>query len=192
MGRRLQLEPGFTLIELMVVVTIVGILAAIAVVSYRHFIDQAKAVEAEVALAEVHRLELVYHANHGSYTDNLSQLGFSMVPSLKYYSVQVRVHSGGAGFYASAIPQTRSPDQTGLLLNRTPDGQVSMTKADPITLAAQMGSASGGNGGSGQSPLGTEGSFPAPATQDAKLGCRNGGEATVAEDGLLDMNFCFR
>jgi prepilin-type N-terminal cleavage/methylation domain-containing protein len=192
MGCSPNLERGFTLIELMVVVTIVGILAAIAVLSYRHFTDQAKAVEAEVALAEVHRLELGYYANNGSYTDNLNQLGFSMGPSLKYYSVQVRVHSGGAAFFASAIPLTRSPGQTGLLLSRTPDGQVGVTKADPITLAAQMGGASGAGGDSGLSPSGPEGASGTPAAKDAKLGCKSGGEATVAADGLLDMNFCFR
>lgn len=192
MARSLKFERGFTLIELMVVVTIVGILAAIAVLSYRHFTGQAKGVEAEVALAEVHRLELVYYANNGSYTDNLNQLGFSMVPSLRYYSVQVRVHSGGAAFYASALPLTRSPDQTGLLLSRTPDGQVGVTKGDPIALAAQMGGAPGGTGDSGLSPLGSEGTLTSPAAKDAKLGCKQGGEATVAADGLLDMNFCFR
>ncbi len=192
MARPLKLERGFTLIELMVVVTIVGILAAVAVASYRHFTDKAKAVEAEVALAEVHRLELIYNADHGSYTDDLNALKFSLPPTLKYYSVQVRVHSGGAAFYALALPLTRSGDQMGLLLSRTPDGQVGVAKADPITLAAQMGGLSSSSGNSSQDPMGAGGTIPGAEGGVTKPGCREGGEATTAADGLLDTNFCLR
>jgi prepilin-type N-terminal cleavage/methylation domain-containing protein len=50
-------EQGFTLIELMVVLAILGILVSIASVSYQVFIKKAITVEAETALHEVNRLE---------------------------------------------------------------------------------------------------------------------------------------
>ena len=68
MERRPAKEEGFTLIELTAVVAIVGILAALAIVSYRHFTWKAKNVEAEVALVEVHRLQQMHLANTGSYS----------------------------------------------------------------------------------------------------------------------------
>jgi len=188
MGRRLNTGQGFTLIELMVVVAIVGVLALIAVASYRHFTAQAKAVEAEVALAEVHRLEVVYYANHGVFTNDFNALGFSLAPSLKYYSIQIQVLSGGAAYDASALPLIRDPDQVGLLLRQTPDGRVVITKTNAASLAAQTGSAVGGDGDSNVSAMGSGGT----AGSTPKLSCKEGGEATVAADGLLDMNFCLK
>jgi type IV pilus assembly protein PilA len=187
-----KVDRGFTLVELMVVVTIVGILAALAGVSYRHFTERAKAVEAEVALAEVHRLELLYHANHGSYTDDLKALGFSLPASLRYYSIQVRTDSGGRAFYALALPLNRSSDPTALLLSQAPDGQVGVTKGDPVALAARLGGPSGSGDDSGQSSHQGDASVGGQGGQDRKLSCREGGEATVAADGLLDMNFCLK
>ena len=60
-------RPGaFTLVELMVVVAIIGVLATVAVASYQHFTKKAQSVEAEVALAEIHRLQQLHHAQNGS------------------------------------------------------------------------------------------------------------------------------
>jgi prepilin-type N-terminal cleavage/methylation domain-containing protein len=172
MARSLKSERGFTLIELMVVVTIVGILAALASVSYRHFTERAKAVEAEAALAEIHRLELLYQANHGFYTDDFKALGFTLSAALKYYSVQIRTDSGGRAFYVLALPLSRTSDLTGLLLSRAQDGQVGVTKGAPITLAAQLSGLSAPGGDSGSNPIAGGGAAAGQGGQERKLGCR--------------------
>jgi len=66
MTQRLRGNLGFTLIELMVVLAILSILAAIAMVSHKHFLEKARTVEAEVALAEINRLEIIYHPRKSS------------------------------------------------------------------------------------------------------------------------------
>ncbi|HEU5093372.1 MAG TPA: hypothetical protein VFT30_11845, partial [Nitrospira sp.] len=38
---------------------------------------QVAAVEAEVALAEINRLETLYHTNHGTYSGDVTAIGFS-------------------------------------------------------------------------------------------------------------------
>ena len=58
---RLQSPDGFTMIELMIVVAILGILVSVATVSYNHFVIKAKAVEGEIVVHEVERLEHPYH-----------------------------------------------------------------------------------------------------------------------------------
>lgn len=48
-----RLPRGFTLIELMIVVVIVGILASLAVVGYRRYVNEAKTSEAREIIASI-------------------------------------------------------------------------------------------------------------------------------------------
>jgi type IV pilus assembly protein PilE len=86
---------GFTLIELMVTVAIVGILAAVAYPSYVEYINKGKRSEAKAALLEaVQNLERYYSAN-GTYLNTggtaLAAVFTVSVPSsgTANYSVQV-------------------------------------------------------------------------------------------------------
>ncbi len=58
---------GFTLIELMIVVAVIGILAAIAVPSYRSYIVRAARVEAQAELLELASLQEKIFLNSNSY-----------------------------------------------------------------------------------------------------------------------------
>lgn len=71
---RLHRERGFTLIELLIAVAVIGILASIAVPSYRGYVERANLAEAKSALLHIAG-QLERH-----YTANNSYSGFS--PSL--------------------------------------------------------------------------------------------------------------
>ncbi len=68
-------QGGFTLVELMIVVIIVGILAAVAIPMYQGATERAKASEAVAALGTIRGAMRVYYAEHGTYVNANFTLG---------------------------------------------------------------------------------------------------------------------
>lgn len=66
---------GFTLIELMIVVSIIAFLSVIAVPNFFKFLAKAKRSEAYMNLGSIYTAEKAYWAENGSYTDKLSGPG---------------------------------------------------------------------------------------------------------------------
>ncbi len=69
MLRNLKKREGFTLIELMIVVAIIGILAAIAIPNFIKFQLRSKASESKVNLAGIRTSQESYFAEAGTYVD---------------------------------------------------------------------------------------------------------------------------
>jgi type IV pilus assembly protein PilA len=67
MRLRSNSEAGFTLIELMIVVGIIGLLSAIAVPNFRSYQARSRRSEAYVNLAALARIQSSYHAENGEY-----------------------------------------------------------------------------------------------------------------------------
>jgi type IV pilus assembly protein PilA len=61
-------RAGFTLIEVMIVIAIVGILAAVAIPTYLRFQIRAKAAEVKINLAAIKTAEESFFAEFSSYT----------------------------------------------------------------------------------------------------------------------------
>jgi type IV pilus assembly protein PilA len=76
---------GFTLIELVVVLAIIGALAAIAVPQLFMFAMKAKQSEARELLATVYTAESAYFGEHNTY-GSLSNAGFTPSASPRYYT----------------------------------------------------------------------------------------------------------
>lgn len=67
-------EKGFTLIELMITIAIVGILAGIAIPSYRHALQKAKEAVLAENLWTMRDLIQQYYVDKGEYPPSLEEL----------------------------------------------------------------------------------------------------------------------
>ena len=67
---------GITLIELMIVIVVIGILAAIAYPNYREFAARAKRNEAKAALLQIATNQERFYLQNNTYTCDMTRLGF--------------------------------------------------------------------------------------------------------------------
>ncbi|CNR18997.1 pilin [Neisseria gonorrhoeae] len=77
------LQKGFTLIELMIVIAIVGILAAVALPAYQDYTARAQVSEA-ILLAEGQKSAVTeYYLNHGIWPEDNTSAGVASSSSIK-------------------------------------------------------------------------------------------------------------
>ncbi len=89
---------GFTLIELMIVVVIVGILVAIAYPSYRDSVRRSNRSEGKALLVDAASRQERYFSNNNTYTTDMTALGFAADPAISengFYSVDAAACAGG-------------------------------------------------------------------------------------------------
>ena len=77
------IQKGFTLIELMIVVAIIGILAAIAIPAYQDYTIRAQVTEGLNLMSDLKAGVAEWYAQEGAWPSSLTQLGVSGGPSSK-------------------------------------------------------------------------------------------------------------
>ena len=78
---RVRSQKGFTLLELLVVVVIVGVLAAAAVPIYLNYVKDSRRAEAKGGLAAIQTAEQTYFQANGTYTATLANLSVDLTDS---------------------------------------------------------------------------------------------------------------
>jgi type IV pilus assembly protein PilE len=96
---RARTSRGFTLIELMIVVTLVAILSAIALPAYQSQVRKSRRSDAVAAIAAVQAAQERFRANNTAYTTNLTTalpagLGLSATSPAGRYTISVTVATG--------------------------------------------------------------------------------------------------
>lgn len=111
---------GFTLIELMIVVAIVGLLMVVALPAYQNQIMRNHRVQAKTALLDLASREERYYAINNKYSQTASDLGYASLPlnvtsgdSSSYYQLSVATSNSNQNYTGTATPSgTQASDAT--------------------------------------------------------------------------------
>lgn len=83
--KRVQAQKGFTIVELLIVVVVIAILAAITIVAYNGIQNRAKASAAQSAVSQVSKKIMAYAIQNGDqYPPNLATAGITNTTGLEY------------------------------------------------------------------------------------------------------------
>ncbi len=95
-GRRRR-GRGFTLVELILVIMIIGFLAGLATYTYRMMVNRARMTQAKTVLHHLARMETIFYSNYERYTDNPVYLDFDPV-KYNYYQVSVLLDNNAQSY----------------------------------------------------------------------------------------------
>ncbi|EPG0171808.1 pilin, partial [Neisseria gonorrhoeae] len=132
------LQKGFTLIELMIVIAIVGILAAVALPAYQDYTARAQVSEA-ILLAEGQKSAVTeYYLNNGEWPENNTSAGVANPTEIKGKYVQSVTVTNGvvtAQMKPSGVNNEIKDKKLSLWAKRQ-DGSVKWFCGQPVTRGA--------------------------------------------------------
>jgi len=108
-------STGFTLMEVMIVVVIVGILMAVSIPAYESSLQKGRRADAKAALLDVANRQEQLMLDRGTYTLTMTDLGFGndpMVSPDEFYTVDAAACASGTiarCFVLTATPASGSP-----------------------------------------------------------------------------------
>lgn len=103
---------GITLIELMIVIVIVGILASIAVPSYRNYMLRSQRTDAMAALLRIAAAQEKFYLQNNTYTTSLGSTGLNLPSSSSehgWYTLSVSGANLTSAYTATATAPASSP-----------------------------------------------------------------------------------
>ena len=122
---------GVTLMELMIVVVIIGILAAIAYPNYRQYAARAKRNEAKAELLKIATLQERFYLQNNSYTADMTNLGYALAANniSDTDSYKINVTAADANNFTAVATYQNADAEAGICLTFQIDGSGTKTSA---------------------------------------------------------------
>ncbi|KID58368.1 fimbrial protein [Pseudoalteromonas luteoviolacea] len=102
MKNRIRSVAGFSLIELVIVVAIVGVLASLAYPNYSSYIKRGARADAMTILLDAANKQEQYFVDNREYASNLSDIGVPSTSENGYFNITVALSNGGYTLTATA------------------------------------------------------------------------------------------
>lgn len=102
----MKFQKGFTLVELMVVVAIIGLLSAVAIPNFQKYQARSKTTEAKLQLSAIYTAEASFYGSYDLYSYCLNYMGYNPSEEVtsRYYTTGFNTFATIAGVaYTSAI-----------------------------------------------------------------------------------------
>jgi type IV pilus assembly protein PilE len=96
-------QPGFTLIEVMIVCAVVGVLASVAIPGYQAHLMHSRRADAASALMRLQQAQERFRMHHGLYTADFRALQVAPSSGEGLYALAVEV-TGPDSYRATATP----------------------------------------------------------------------------------------
>jgi prepilin-type N-terminal cleavage/methylation domain-containing protein len=97
-------NKGFTLIELMIVVAIIAILAAIAIPNFLSFVTKTKRSEVKYNLSGIYTAEVSYFGEANSFSNSFQVIRWVPEGTIYYYTFSVGTELFGKGEANPGVP----------------------------------------------------------------------------------------
>lgn len=148
----LKSQAGFSLVELMVVVAIIGILASLAIPSVGKYMAKARQSEAKTQLSSLYTAEKAFYAEYAAYHTMFGAIGYSPEGKLRYV-----VGFAGAGAPDAGPTNGYNATPTGIGTSRQTLAYCGTTEANMAATSGCMilSGATGVAAGAGNLPAGT-------------------------------------
>ncbi len=118
-------QTGITLIELMIVLAVLSILAAIALPSYEQVMERSRRTEAREALSDFASRQEQFFLDNKTYTSTISVLGRNAVTENGYYIISVPTFTAVSYTLRATAQASQGNDTTCATMSLTSTGSKS-------------------------------------------------------------------